>query len=106
MAAASHQVIINSSGVAVKCYTGKKAEKAQADVERMQGYTLKSYSKDSCPCCNDGAEGVTYDGKIGQCHACKHGVFTHKFVNHDMIRVCKQCGALFNLVTLKPFKER
>lgn len=114
MAQISHYVMYNGSGKAVKCLTGKKAEKAQADINGITGYVLKSYTKETCPFCNvkpseapqEAEEGeevqtVMNDTKTGQCRACGASRFKLKYVAHVMIRECRECGAELNLETLK-----
>jgi hypothetical protein len=97
-------VLYNSEGKAVRCVTGKKAEKAKIDVEQMAGYSLKQYPKDSCPVCNDKPKTDGQETKSGYCFSCNGWRFGLKYVNHNMIRYCRDCGSIYDLTNEKIVK--
>lgn len=99
----AHTVMYNAEGKAVRCVTGKKAEKAHIEVEQMAGYSIKQYPKDSCPLCK-GVEDTGAETKTGYCHSCDWYKFKLKYINHNMIRECHSCGAQYDLTNEKIVK--
>jgi hypothetical protein len=120
MAAAHYIFYSTTTGRPSYCATGKKAEKAIADIARASlTYTAREAKKEGCPYCSPKAtepEEIQEQEpaaipeadpvKPGQCYICRSGeAFRLGFENHVMIRTCRQCGARLNLITLQPITE-
>lgn len=121
--AAAHWVIFNGKSEPVKCVVGKKAEKAQVEITKIDGYSMREVPKDRCPYCNPKpkeetgqdpereAEPVTLHEagpeptKPGYCGGCGSSTFKLKFIDHVMVRVCNVCGIVINLTTMKEWGE-
>lgn len=98
---ASHFIITNK-GKAVRCVTGKRAEKSKREIESMPGYHMQEYAKENCPFCTPGAkmEDAEKTHKHGVCSVCpetRQGQFKLQIKDGVLIRTCKDCGTKFDL---------
>lgn len=122
--AGAHWVILNPKREPVKCHkTAKAVEKAKDEVSKLDGYEIKEIPVTHCPFCNpkpktqesgQAPEIVTLsvpelgdEVRPGQCHDCREsraGQYKLKVHNRVLLRICKDCGAVFDLEACKPWE--
>lgn len=118
-----HFIAYKANGQPAYCGAGKKGERMAEDVARA-GLThiVREIKKENCPVCYPPKIDPLADPdkepepveipkeavEMGCCEICGNGKsFGHKFENHVLIRICRDCGARLDLDTMKllNFKE-
>lgn len=122
--ATPHWVVYNAKQEPVKCMGGAQAVvRAKAEIERLEGYSLRQMDKSVCPLCfppkpteetGHAPISVTLPGapegpkvRPGQCPDCLEsatGMYKLKIIQHTLVRVCKLCGGMYDIDHEKPWE--